>query len=149
LAGPLLDDPCVDCCSFCDGSYDYMFPRISRCGVVSIFFSLFIVGPSVILDIRHIATVINSIKFIQHSARLIYGTNLEKASAPILVKKLLLMLIAASILECQHVLVSANAHGTLDEYDLALGLASIGQDGTTLCLYDDYFWHHPLIVSGI
>jgi hypothetical protein len=34
--GPLLDDPCVDRCSFCDGSYDYMFPRISRRGVVSV-----------------------------------------------------------------------------------------------------------------
>jgi hypothetical protein len=89
--GPLFDDPCVDRCSFCDGSYNNMFLRISRCGVVSVFFSL---GPSVILDIRCIATVIDSIKSMKHSARLIYGTNLEKPPAPILVKKLLLMLIA-------------------------------------------------------
>jgi hypothetical protein len=126
-----------------------MFPCISRRGVVSVFFSLFIVGPSVILDIRRIATVIDSIKSMKHSTRMIYGTNSEKPPAPILVKKLLLMLIAAGILECQHVSVSANADGTSDEYDLALGLATIGPDGTTLCLHDNSFWHRlPLIVIG-
>jgi hypothetical protein len=62
---------------------------------------------------------------------LIYGTNLEKPPAPILVKKLLLMLIAAGILKCQHLSVSANADGALDEYNLALGLATIGPDGTS------------------
>jgi superfamily II DNA helicase RecQ len=28
-SGPLRDDPCGNRCSFCDGSYDQMFPRIS------------------------------------------------------------------------------------------------------------------------
>jgi hypothetical protein len=107
-SGPLLADPCGDPCSFCDGTYAYMFPCISCRGVVSVFFGLFIVGPCVILDIRRIETVIKAIKEMQHSGRLIFGTNSDKPPAPILVKKLLLMLIAAGILECQHVLVTPN-----------------------------------------
>jgi hypothetical protein len=125
-----------------------MFPRISRRGVVSVFFRLFIVlGPSFILDIRRIETVIKAIKAMQHSGRLIFGTNLDKPPAPIMVKKLLLMLIAAGILECQHVL-TPNCDVGAKEYDLvALGLATIGEDGTILGLHEDSFCHRlPLIV---
>jgi hypothetical protein len=107
-SGPLLADPCGDHCSFCDGTYAYMFPDISCRGVVSVFFGLFILGPCVILDICRIETVIKAIKAMQHSGRLIFGTNLDKPPAPIMVKKLLLMLIAPGILECQHVLVTPN-----------------------------------------
>jgi hypothetical protein len=131
-SGPLLSDPCLNRCSFCNGSYNYMFPRLDHRGVVQVFFGLFIVGPSVILDLRRIETVINSLKAMQHSARLTFGTNSDKPPAPILVKKLLLMLMAAGILECQHVLVPSNSDVKAEEYDLALGpLATIGPDGTT------------------
>jgi hypothetical protein len=62
-SGPLLADPCGNRCSFCEGTYDQMFPHISSChGIVCIFFGLLVVRPSVILDIHHIATVIDSIK---------------------------------------------------------------------------------------
>jgi hypothetical protein len=147
-SGPHLPDPCGDRCSFCDGTYDLTFPRISRQGVVIVFFGLFIVGPSVILDVRRLLTVINSIKSMKQSARRIFGTNSDKAPAPILVKKLVLMLIAAGILECQHVLIAGNTEAGSDEYDLALGLATTGPNGTILCLHDDSFWRRlPLIVS--
>jgi superfamily II DNA helicase RecQ len=94
-SGPLRDDPCGNRCSFCDGTYDQMFPHISQNGVLTVFFELFIVSPNVILDIRRIATVIEAIKSMSNSARLIFGTNSTKPLAPILVKKLLLLLIAA------------------------------------------------------
>jgi hypothetical protein len=146
LTVPVAPEPCHDRCSYCDGTYDATFPRIARQGVVTVFFGLLIVGPNVILDLRRIQTVIDSIKAMRNSGRLIFGTNSAKAPAPIMVKKLLLMLIAAGILECQHVLVS----GTIEEgdanYDLALGLATTGPDGTTLCLHVDSFWSRlPLI----
>jgi hypothetical protein len=83
------------------------------------------------------------------SARLIYGTNSDKPPAPILVKKLLLMMIAAGILECQHVSVSANDDGAFDEYNLALGLATIGPDGTALCLHNNSFWQNPPLIGRI
>jgi hypothetical protein len=84
----------------------------------------------------------------RHSARLLFGTNSDKPPAPILVKKLLLMLIAAGILECAHVSISANIDGASNEYDLALGLATFGPDGTTLCLHNDSFWRRlTLIIS--
>jgi predicted RND superfamily exporter protein len=124
-----------------------MFSRILHQGVVSVFFALIIVGPSVILNVRRIETVINAIKVMQHSARLIFGTNSDKP-APIMVKKLLLMLIAAGILQCQHVSVSGNSN--VEEYDLALGLATTRPDGTILLLHEDSCWRRlPLIVSGI
>jgi hypothetical protein len=41
-----------------------------------------------------------------------------------MVKKLLLLLIAAGILKYQHILVTANSDGGAEEYNLALGLAT-------------------------
>jgi hypothetical protein len=83
----------------------------------------------------------------RHCGRLIFGTNSEKPPAPILVKKLLLMLIAAGILVCEHVVISSNDAGP-KEYDLALGLATSGPDGTILALHEDSFWQRiPLIVT--
>jgi hypothetical protein len=146
-SGPIRPDPCGDRCSFCFGNYNTMFPRLSRQGVVSIFFALFIVGPNVILDIRRIETVINAIKAMRHCGRLIFGTNSDKPPAPILVKKLLLMLIAAGILACEHVVVTPNSDGSANSCDLALGLAISGPDGTILALHQDAFWRCiPLLV---
>jgi hypothetical protein len=69
----------------------------------------------------------------RHSdARLLFGTNSNKPPAPILVKKLLLLLIAAGILERKHLMISANIDGASNEYDLALGLTTFGPDGNTL-----------------
>jgi hypothetical protein len=69
-----------------------------------------------------------------HSGRLMIGTNSKKPPAPILVKKVLLMLLAAGILQCEHVLVTANSDASAEEYDLALALATIGEDGRILGL---------------
>ena len=145
--GSFHPNPCGDHCSFCNGSYAGTFPCITHHGVVTVFFGLFVVGTSVIFDVRRIQTVIDSIKAMRSSARLIFGTNSEKPPAPILVKKLLLMLIAAGILECQHVSITANTKGGSDEYDLALGLTTTEPDGTILCLHVDSFWRRlPLLI---
>ena len=88
----------------------------------------------------NIETVISAIKAMPHSGRLMFGTKSAKPPAPILMKKLLLMLIAASILQCEHVLVTpANSEASAKQYDLALGLATFGLDGTILALHDDSF----------
>jgi hypothetical protein len=64
------------------------------------------------------------------------------------VEKLLLMLIAAGILKCQHISITSNTDGALDEYGLALGLATKGPDGMALALHNDSFWWHlSLIIS--
>jgi hypothetical protein len=139
-SGPIRPDPCGDRCSYCNGTYAGTFPSIVRRGVVAVFFALFVVGPSVILDVRRIQTVIDSIKALPSSARLIFGTNSAKSPAPILIKKLLLLLIAAGILECEHVAITSNDNADSNEYDLALGLATTGPDGTILCLNVDSFW---------
>jgi hypothetical protein len=144
--GPLQPYPCGDRCSFCDDSDATVYPKISRAGVVSVLFSLFIVGPSVILNIRRVETVITAIKVMKQSARLIFGTNSDKAPPPIMVKKLLLMMIAAGILECEHVLVSSPTDDGPEEYDLAFGLSTVGPNGTNLGLHEDSYWQRlPLI----
>jgi hypothetical protein len=56
---------------------------------------------------------------------LVFGTNSDKPPAQIMVKKLLLMLIAAGILQCQHVLVATNSNADAEEYNIALGLATM------------------------
>jgi hypothetical protein len=76
----------------------------------------------------------------RYCGQLIFGTNSEKLLAPILVKKLLLMLIVAGIIMCEHIVVTANSDGGADEFNLALGLATIGPDGTILALHKDSFW---------
>ena len=82
------------------------------------------------------------------SASLIFGTNSKKPPAPILVKKLLMMLIAAGILECQHIVIPAITEGGSDEYNLSSGLATTRLDNTILCLHEDSFWMKlPLIIA--
>jgi hypothetical protein len=117
--------------------------------VVTVFFGgLFVVGPGVILDVCRISTVIDSIKTMKHSARLMFGANSDKPPAPILVKELVLMLIAAGMLKCQHVLTAGKSEAGSDECDLALGVSTSGPDGTILGLCDDSFWRRlPLTAA--
>jgi hypothetical protein len=138
MASPIRPHPCLDSCAYCTGLYKTVFPTIVKAGVTMVLLQLFngsnLMKTPAILD----KDLVDAIKKYPGSNRLIFGTNTEKRPEPILVKKLILMLMAAKII--RH--FSERKEKTPGTFEVTIygSLAFVKGDNTTLALSDSTYW---------
>jgi superfamily II DNA helicase RecQ len=135
-SSPLRPMNCLDSCSYCLGSP--IFPSISKDGVRTVLMQIFLGQSQMrsrpILD----KDLVDGIKNFDGSNRLIFGTNTNKKPEPVLVKKLILMLLAARILE--YVIDRKETSPGKFEVTVVGALAFVTGDATRLAMNDDAQW---------
>jgi hypothetical protein len=97
---PMLGRPiaCLDACAFCLGRYKTMFSSLFRSGIQSIFLQLYF-GENPMKNRPTIdKELVEAIKNYPGSNRLLFGINSNKKPEPVLIKKMIMMLLAAKIL---------------------------------------------------
>ena len=145
LANPYLFVParpvsCADACTFCTGGYKKLFPKLDKSGVTSIVLDLF-VGPNAmkvpaVLD----KALVDALKVYPGSNRLLFGTNSEKKPEPVLLKKMIMMLLAARILTYN---VETKESTEKEQKSIVTVVASLGflpGKPTKLAICDDSYW---------
>jgi hypothetical protein len=138
-----LPEACGDACAYCTGKYSSMFPRIRMAGVRTVLLQLF-VGPKAMPGRPSIEKeFVDAIRTFESSNRLLFGVNSNKKPEPILVKKMIVMLLAANILN-----YTAERKLLPNKQTSVTVYASLGfvvGDPTKLALDDDsYFEDIPL-----
>ena len=93
-----LPHPCLHSCSFCQGEYNSITPSIGRAGVCIVLMDLFSGNNRNSGDITCVPVLLDKIKKYPGCNQLVFGVNSKKEPQPIMVKKMLLVLIAANIL---------------------------------------------------
>jgi len=93
-----LPHPCLHSCSFCQGEYDSITPSISQAGVCAILMDLFSGNNRISGDITFVPVLLDKIKKYPGCNQLVFGVKSKKDPQPIMVKKIVLVLIAANII---------------------------------------------------
>ena len=101
-----IDVPPMHCgtaCSYCIADYSKMFPPIIRQGACQILVDLYSGEKRISEVILFDPVLLNAIRKYHNCNRLLFGVNTNKRPTPIIVKKTMLMLLAAKILPHTHV----------------------------------------------
>jgi hypothetical protein len=138
-----MPQPCEDACTYCLGKYETMFPKLVMAGVQTVLLHLF-VGP---LSMAGRPTIekefVNAIRKFKNSNRLLFGINSDKSPLPKHIKKMIVMLLAANIID-----YSADQKETSKgKYNVTIiaSLAFVKDDPSKLTLNDNsYFESLPL-----
>jgi hypothetical protein len=138
-----LPPPCENACTYCLGKYDKMFPKLVMSGVRTVLLQLF-VGPQAMAGRPSIEKeLVDSIRKFKNSNRLLFGTNSDKTPEPKHVKKMIVMLLAAGIIDYS----ADRKETTKGKYQVTIiaSLAFVAGDPSKLALNDDsYFECLPL-----
>jgi superfamily II DNA helicase RecQ len=138
-----VPDACGDACSYCTGKYPTMFPRLIQSGVRTVLLQLFVGANAMPGRPSMEKEFVDAIRKFDSSNRLLFGVNSNKKPEPILVKKMIVMLLAANILDyTAERKVLANGTTSVTIY---ASLGFVAGDPTKLALDDDsYFEELPL-----
>jgi hypothetical protein len=130
--------PCLDSCAYCTGRYKTLFPTIIKAGVTTVLLQLFngsnLMKMPAVLD----KDLVDAIKKYPGSNRMIFGVNTDKRPEPVLVKKLVLMLIAANLV--RHYPKRKETSPGKFEVTIYASLGFVEGDDTTLALSDATYW---------
>ena len=143
----IFPPPCNDSCSFCLGDYKEIFKPVVRNGVVSVLLDLF-VGEHQTPSRAYLGSVlVKAIVKYKNANRIIFGVNSNKAPAKILVKKLILLLLAARILGYAIEKKRSKEDNDKTEYNEIHGyLAAVkyfdGRTTSDLALHSDAHWEY-------
>ena len=137
---PARPVPCDVACTFCTGGYKKLFPKLDKSGVTSIVLDLF-AGPNAmkvpaVLD----KALVDALKAYPESNRLLFGMNSKKKPEPVLLKKMILMLLAARILTYN---VDTKESSDKQQKSIVTVVASLGflpGEPTKLAICDDTYW---------
>jgi hypothetical protein len=129
---------CVDACSYCLGRYKTMFPPLIRSGVQAVFLQLYFgvnpMKPRPTLD----KELVDAIKHYPGSNRLLFGINSNRKPEPIMIKKMILMLLAAKILRY----VTERKEAAAGKFSMSVfgSLAFVTGDETKLAINETSYW---------
>jgi hypothetical protein len=143
MANPFVENDrapasCGDACSFCTGRHKAMWPALVRHGACSVLSQLF-VGPNQmtarpVLD----KSLIDCIKNFKGSNGAMFGINSDRKPEPLLVKKAILMLLGAKIL--QHVAERKETAPGKSEVSIYGSLAFVEGDVARLAMNEASCW---------
>ena len=109
-----------------------IFPFVSKDGLKTILFEIFLCGPNQITDRRTPMCVWRSIRNYPNSGRIILKSRSRRTPALGTIKKILFQLIASRIVDIQF---------NTNENDILLGLGKANETGTELAMNVDTFWN--------
>jgi hypothetical protein len=145
LADPYLFIPpipiaCIDACTFCTGGYKKLFPKLSKSGVTTIFLDLF-VGPNAmqaqaVLD----KALVDALKKYPGSNRVLFGTNSDRKPEPVMLKKMILVLLAARILTYSVDTKESADKKKKSTITIVAALGFVAGEPTKLAICDDGYW---------
>jgi superfamily II DNA helicase RecQ len=138
---PLSRHPvaCLDACAYCLGRYKTMFPTLIRSGVQTVFLQLYF-GEHPMKNRPTIdKELVDAIKSYPGSNRLLFGINSNKKPEPVLIKKMIMMLLAAKILRYVTERKESTPPGkfTMSVFG---SLAFVSGNATKLALNDPSYW---------
>ena len=90
--------PCTYSCLFCLDDYSDITPSLNRPGVCIVLIDLFSGCNRISSDITFLPVLLDKIKQYPGCNQLVFGVNTNKPPTPIMIKKMMLVLIAANIL---------------------------------------------------
>ena len=146
LANPYLFVPprpvaCDVACTFCTGGYKKLFPKLEKDGVTTIILDLFVGRNAMQVPPVLDKALVEALKNYPGSTPLLFGTNTEKKPEPVLLKKMILMLLAAKILTYT---VETKESSTEDKKKSTLtivaALGFVTNEPTKLAICDDTYW---------
>ena len=141
-----LPHPCQYSCSFCLGDYGEFIPSLNCAGVCMLLMDLFSVSNRISGDITFITVLLDHIKKYKGCNRLVFGVNINKSPQPIMIKKMLLVLIAANI--SSH--TTQFNESTDDNGDsasvvikavLGYSIHNIANNMPIYAMFDDLYWY--------
>jgi hypothetical protein len=129
---------CLDTCAYCLGRYKTMFPRLICSGVQSVFLQLFFGENPMKTRPTLDKELVNAIKKFPGSNRLLFGINSNKKPEPVMVKKMILMLLAANVLRY----VIERKERTPGKFTMSVfgSLAFVIGDASKLALNKPSYW---------
>jgi hypothetical protein len=130
--------PCLDACAYCLGRYKTMFPTVVRAGIQSVFLQLYFGENPMKTRPTIDKELVDAIKNYPGSNRLLFGINSNKKPEPVLIKKMILMLLAAKILRY----VIERKETTAGKFTMSVfgSLAFVSGDPTKLALNEASYW---------
>ena len=146
-----LPHPCLHSCSYCCGEYNDMFPSLIRNGVCSVLMDLFSGDNRISGDITFVPVLLDRIKKYPNVNRIIFGINSNKEPAPVMVKKMLLVLVSAKILRHTGTVGTKDTNNT--DYTPVLITAALAHSQSSevggllqYALFDDRYWHRVKLI---
>ena len=135
VSNTIRPSACFDACSFCKARVVPIFPSLVKEGVRTVLMQLFLGPLSMVTRPVIDKALVDSIRNFKGSNRLIFGVNSDKKPEPLLVKKTILMLLAARILNY----VVDRKETTLGNFQVNIfgTLAFLPGDNTRLALSED------------
>ena len=140
-----LPHPCKYSCSFCLGDYTDITPPLNRAGVCIVLMDLFSGSNRIGGDITFLPVLCDKIKIYPGCNRLVFGVNSKKPPAPIMVKKMLLVLIAAKILS-HTATVGTSTETNVDNVSVTIkavlgySMRTNTNDIPIYAMFDDMYW---------
>ena len=143
---------CVNSCSFCLGECKDMFPAIIRESVTSVLLDLFVGSNRIEGRVSIGDVLIKNICAYKSVNRIIFGIKTHKPPAPVTVKKMILVLLAAGILGYDIVKKKTSKDNKEEiTYGEIFGFLSFtrnsdGAKTNMLALHDDVYWSRVLTI---
>jgi len=94
-----LPPPCGNVYSFCVGEHDNIIPLLVRSVLCNVLMDLFSGVNRIGVDITFVQVLVDALRSHPGCHRIVLGINSDKQLAPVLIKKLLLVLIAPKIFD--------------------------------------------------
>jgi hypothetical protein len=145
LANPYLFLParpvsCDEACTFCTGGYKKLFPKLDKSGVTSIVLDIFVGQNAMQVPAVLDKALVDALKAYPGSNRLLFGTNSEKKPEPVMVKKMILMLLAARILTYSVITKESTDKQQKSTVTVVASLAFLPGEPTKLAICEDSYW---------
>ena len=149
-----LPHPCLNSCSFCLGEYSDIAPPLNRAGVCIILMDLFSGTNRISGDITFMPVLLDHIKKYPGCNRLVFGVNSNKRPAPIQIKKMLLVLISANILNHTASVEDSTDKGGIGTQVVLKAVLGYSrraeQNGIpTYAMFDDYYWFRVKVLNPV
>jgi hypothetical protein len=135
--------PCGNSCSFCLGDYSRIFPKVRRLGVQQVLLGIFVGQHSIEGQPTADKALVTAIRLFPEVQLMVLGMDRScKLPEPVMVKKLILMLLAAKILETY--VGQTEVTSTTDQPKsivlCCLAFDDTDETGCRLALQQDRFW---------
>jgi hypothetical protein len=130
----LIRDPC-GVCSYC--KKEYLYPKLHREGVCEVLFKILVHGENAIRGVAFYPTVVRSMQLFPSVGSLLFRSQ-AKTVSPKSIKQILLVLLAAGILEAG---VDIDGESQNEKLEMTLSLALHPPGGTQFAMHCDRFWN--------